>query len=998
MKEELYVFINGERKQLDLENPSGITMKWVSNLFNDLSKLTCSYTYTFNLPKTNNNVRVLENVCDIRHKTDIRHAVVEAEFLINGICLCKNANLHLSEIKADSFSCVLTWGVLKAFIELKDSGVKLNELPSLGTMIWQENGYGWKSAFLTNMETYVTPLYVAGNPNKPGKPCIPVYRLIQEINKFFGVKFELGRLLRDSFGALSESCFNNTSYHGEIHNDDFITYGAIPLTGNDFNGGTYNISANINTGKTLTLYALGSGGLYVDSNRYERDWVQGVWSRGMYGNETCFLRLADGQDAIPSREPLAYSIPVVRNLSYNNIVQPLYAKCEDNSYEAFMIEQEERRAYLTEWLRNHQYWEETVKRAFYFEAHNSFINGKRNEYQSIGYRCIFEHEVVGSLKLHVKKEAVDARRVSLTEFRWISIGKVSKSNAENGNQYWIRSIDVLSSNNVDSWAGLQSYGSRIFDQATNTYVYTFDFGDELIARKLNMPAADSDLIGYFFLPYIPEMETANDVLRIQEGDLYITDLHITRIAPILTFTGFPVKINITQSLPNISVYDFMRSLFALNGAYPVVDADGETIKAIYYDNLKRAIMNGEGLDWSDKLIGDIKTNTSTKFLPKQVAQHNYFKNANTTYGKTESELLEEFDEYPQGYGDIQFEDTTLSENKDIYKSPFYSPLLLDRRYPSVETGETTKIWNGVGEYQDTVNPIYGYVLYENERIRLKCFDPFDNIENFYGYLQKIYDDYVQIKETFLLNEMDLLKLDFGKPIYLSKYNAYFAISTLQRNKGGDCVAELVKLPSPEEEDAGIVTADMYGNLEKQEPSLTSEEWLIYALTYAYEDGTGAKIQWKDREYGAWQDSAYEDVYVSTTDNTVLYFRIKPAEVSEEEEETEGEEEANELKYLYVSVEGMFKFIDSWGNVKNAAYSCELSTYIDGVLKETYTRSGQRTIQYGERAGEVEVDSYNENVLLPQKTDSFHPVKIIAKMYSKEGELLTTIERNFYIYY
>ena len=993
MKEELFVFMDGERRKLDLDNPSGITLKWVSNLFNDLSKLTCSYSYTFSLPKTDNNIRVLDCVCDIRHNTDLRHAVVDAEFLINGVCLCRNANLHFTEIKEKAFSCVMTWGVLKGMALLKASSIKLNELPSLGQMSWTNNLGGSITAFFTNEETYVQPFYVAGKPGLPGKPCVPIYRLVQEINKYFGTKFKIGRRLRNSFGALSQSCFNSEAYHGEIHNDDYITYGVIPLTNNEFNGGEY--APGSYTERSMTFWILGNGGTY--DNPYERVWVQGVWSRGKYGNETCFLRLATGQEAIPARQAMVMNVPVFKYaLIYSNIISPLYGYCEDNSFEAFMINQEARRAYLAEWLYNHSYWEEEVTRTFYFEAHNRFMNSPYGETKDcIGYRCIFEHEVVGSCKLHVKKAAVDARRVSLTQFRWISIGKVSKSNGENNNQYWIRNFDLVSSENVDSWAGLQSYGDSTFDSSTQTYVYTFDFGDTLIARKLDMPSGGADLLGYFFIPYIPEMESdANGVLKLQEGDLYITDLHIAKIKPKLEFTGFPMTINITKSLPNISVYDFMKALFQMNGAFPTVEADGETISPIFYNNLERAIMEGEALDWSSKLIGDKETNSSTKFLPSKAAQHNYFKNANTLYGKSQTELDEEFDEYPLGYGDIQVQDATLSETKDIYKSPFYSPLLSDRRYPSVETGQTTKIWNGAGDYQNSVNPIYGYVLYENSKMCMKCFDPFDNIKEFYGYLQRIYDDFVQIKEKLLLNEVEFQQIDFGKPIYLSKYNAYFALSTLQRSKDGECTVELIKLPLPEENESGAITADMYGNLEKQEPPLTSEEWLIYALGFMYENYLEPDIQWKDSENGEWQDSPYQYVYESTTENTVLYFRPKPVEEPEEEEE----EEPSELKFLLVSAEGMFKFVDSWQNKKNAAYSCELSTYIDGVLKKTYTSSGQRTIQYGERAGEVEVNSYNENVLLPQKTDSFHPVKIVAKYFSDESELLTTIERNFYIYF
>lgn len=123
-KEELYIITDQSREQLDLLSPSGITLKWVSNLFNDISKLTCSYSYTFKLPMTANNRRVLDLADDIRHENTMMKKYFRAEFLVNGIDLCPNARLYISEM-TDSFSCVMTWRVLEAFETLKSEGSKL---------------------------------------------------------------------------------------------------------------------------------------------------------------------------------------------------------------------------------------------------------------------------------------------------------------------------------------------------------------------------------------------------------------------------------------------------------------------------------------------------------------------------------------------------------------------------------------------------------------------------------------------------------------------------------------------------------------------------------------------------------------------------------------------------------------------------------------------------------------------------------------------------------
>ena len=95
MREELYVIVDGIRKQLDLKNPSGITLNFKSNIFGDLSKITCSYSYTFKLPLTANNRRILDNAEDIRSNSRMIRRRLKCEFTQDGIPLFSNANLYM---------------------------------------------------------------------------------------------------------------------------------------------------------------------------------------------------------------------------------------------------------------------------------------------------------------------------------------------------------------------------------------------------------------------------------------------------------------------------------------------------------------------------------------------------------------------------------------------------------------------------------------------------------------------------------------------------------------------------------------------------------------------------------------------------------------------------------------------------------------------------------------------------------------------------------------
>ena len=175
MKEELYIYTpDGSRELLDLPVPSGITLKWVNNLFSDISKLTCSHSYTFKLPFSQRNIRLLDMANDIRHHSKMIRKRVDADFYINGVCLCPNANLYVSEVGDKTFSCVLTWRVLKAFETLKGSNLTINQLPSLGRFIWRDDDdefqYGGLSNKLGNMDDILYPDYDAGIPHEKGTP------------------------------------------------------------------------------------------------------------------------------------------------------------------------------------------------------------------------------------------------------------------------------------------------------------------------------------------------------------------------------------------------------------------------------------------------------------------------------------------------------------------------------------------------------------------------------------------------------------------------------------------------------------------------------------------------------------------------------------------------------------------------------------------------------------------------------------------------------------
>lgn len=224
MVEELYVIHNGQRHRLDLNTPSGISLNFKSNIFGDLSKITCSYSYSFKLPLTANNRRVLDNAEDVRHTSSVLRKRLEAEFVQNGIPLFSKANLYIDVIDT-TYNAVLTWGCVDGLQTLKDNDCSIRKLPLYAEPVFgpaSDRMSEWKNSL-----DFAKPRYNAGLPyvTKEGwtdryntrsffpTPVVPVFRLIQLINKTFGTAFNFGTQF--SYGETSA-------------NHSIIDFGVLP--------------------------------------------------------------------------------------------------------------------------------------------------------------------------------------------------------------------------------------------------------------------------------------------------------------------------------------------------------------------------------------------------------------------------------------------------------------------------------------------------------------------------------------------------------------------------------------------------------------------------------------------------------------------------------------------------------------------------------------------------------------------------------------------------
>lgn len=240
--EELYIIEGGERLRIDLSSPSGITLNFRSNLFDDLSKITASHSYTFKLPQTVNNRRVLGSPEDVRGNATAGLRKFRCEFRQNGIDLLGPANIYVNAVSSGSYSAVMTWGVAEGFDELKDDDKPLCELGKATDGIARfydasaapaPTDYDNASLWLTpyrGWEVYAASksVWCVANSSGPvGKctyPVVPIRAIVERINETYGTRFNLG-----SRYIGSEQWNADNGEYADNGDSEYISRGVVPL-------------------------------------------------------------------------------------------------------------------------------------------------------------------------------------------------------------------------------------------------------------------------------------------------------------------------------------------------------------------------------------------------------------------------------------------------------------------------------------------------------------------------------------------------------------------------------------------------------------------------------------------------------------------------------------------------------------------------------------------------------------------------------------------------
>lgn len=138
MTEEL--IIDGQHVDLSPQTP--ITLEFSNNILGTLGTVKTSHSYTFNLPHTEHNAKVLDFHDAVAYDSSTRGKYLSARYYVDGLDLIGDATAYVEKTDDKGYQVVLIWGGLEALQNLIDSDETLNDLPDLPLMRFSQPQLG----------------------------------------------------------------------------------------------------------------------------------------------------------------------------------------------------------------------------------------------------------------------------------------------------------------------------------------------------------------------------------------------------------------------------------------------------------------------------------------------------------------------------------------------------------------------------------------------------------------------------------------------------------------------------------------------------------------------------------------------------------------------------------------------------------------------------------------------------------------------------------------
>lgn len=252
-------------------------------------------------------------------------------------------------------------------------------------------------------------------------------------------------------------------------------------------------------------------------------------------------------------------------------------------------------------------------------------------------------------------------------------------------------------------------------------------------------------------------------------------MHVHDAIQIANDNRFPLA----ENLPDMTQVDFIKGACALLGIAAICTSSG-VLKFVEYDRL---LDTSNAVDWTDRVAGELER---VHLSDSGRARNNYIR------------YMEDVEVRPSPDAAIVTEDTTLAYSTDLYKLPF-----------AASNSPVAKHYKVTSEFdEDTLETVYEV---EDVEIKPRVFARAQNESGEYylhfpsylkgdGLVAKYYSRYqeairkqVVIEATMKLNELDLVSLDFTRPVYLAQTGQYYAVKTVQADDSDLCKVKLIQI-------------------------------------------------------------------------------------------------------------------------------------------------------------------------------------------------------------
>lgn len=234
------------------------------------------------------------------------------------------------------------------------------------------------------------------------------------------------------------------------------------------------------------------------------------------------------------------------------------------------------------------------------------------------------------------------------------------------------------------------------------------------------------------------------------------------------------KFWVIPNLPDIKQVDFLKSVSAVMGVFPVSSESN----GLLFVSIDKIIENkNKALDWTCKLVASYKENKPNimVYSLNDFAQKNFYR------WKEDNTVIEKYDGY------LVVDDETIDSERDVIELPFAA---------SDQFSDVAKI--PIYSYDEEGNLEYGSVeprllVYDGLKGVFTGLDWNTLIDTYYQTYQALIRKPIVITEKIEINDIELRDLDMTVPIYLAQYGRYYAIISIKAEDMGICECKLLQL-------------------------------------------------------------------------------------------------------------------------------------------------------------------------------------------------------------